>query len=374
MSLNAAFNELVRPRLAKSPSFSVKTPHRFEVSDGNNEGFKSLTTLFEHLGKETQSDGMMVALHRDASMLETLFELGDRLNLSDFKTKIFKSARSSNSPIWFSPNDSETEHILSVPLILSRSVFSITLLFRDQNAAMRKRTLEDVSYHLPFVRAFLHLWLSYRRTQARILGLTAAINNSDVGMVLIGKSGKTLFISNAAEKMILANDGVRHNDGHLACKSLNETLRLQAAIEHVSNKSDPAQSDDFASSPVIAITRESKRPVMAAIVSHKCQHNDDEDTVAIVYLFDPESGLDNLLLPVCELYHLSPVETRLACLLANGSTLADAAEVMHVKEQTARSYLKQIFVKTDTNRQAELVWLLLKSSVRTGQHCQTGLV
>ena len=52
-------------------------------------------------------------------------------------------------------------------------------------------------------------------------------------------------------------------------------------------------------------------------------------------------------------------------MLANGNSLVDSAKAMHVTEQTARSYLKQIFVKTETNRQAELVRLMLTSSVRT---------
>ena len=75
--------------------------------------------------------------------------------------------------------------------------------------------------------------------------------------------------------------------------------------------------------------------------------------------------LTPLVEPACKLYALTPVETRLACLLARGVSLAEAAEAMHVREQTARSYLKQIFLKTETKRQAELVWLMLKSSVRT---------
>jgi DNA-binding CsgD family transcriptional regulator len=47
---------------------------------------------------------------------------------------------------------------------------------------------------------------------------------------------------------------------------------------------------------------------------------------------------------------------------------------MHVTEQTARSYLKQIFVKTETNRQAELVRLMLTSSVRTAPHSRASFV
>ena len=68
--------------------------------------------------------------------------------------------------------------------------------------------------------------------------------------------------------------------------------------------------------------------------------------------------------PVCRLHGLSQSETRLTCALIGGESLGCAAKIIGVREQTARSYLKQIFVKTDTNRQAELVQLMLKSAVR----------
>jgi DNA-binding CsgD family transcriptional regulator len=41
--------------------------------------------------------------------------------------------------------------------------------------------------------------------------------------------------------------------------------------------------------------------------------------------------------------------------------LAQAARVLHLSEQTARTYSKLIFAKTGTNRQADLVRLILTS-------------
>ena len=86
---------------------------------------------------------------------------------------------------------------------------------------------------------------------------------------------------------------------------------------------------------------------------------------AIVYVVDPELDTDQLLVPICKMYQLTPVETKLVCRLVAGNSLAEAAKTMHVKEQTARSCLKQVFAKTETNRQAELVRVMLSNVVRT---------
>jgi DNA-binding CsgD family transcriptional regulator len=60
-----------------------------------------------------------------------------------------------------------------------------------------------------------------------------------------------------------------------------------------------------------------------------------------------------------ELYGLTPAESALATLLAEGKTLQEAAGLRGVTHQTARSQLKSIFSKTATRRQSELLRLLL---------------
>jgi DNA-binding CsgD family transcriptional regulator len=62
-------------------------------------------------------------------------------------------------------------------------------------------------------------------------------------------------------------------------------------------------------------------------------------------------------------FSLTESEAQLAALLANGEELREAARKLQITYGTARTRLAQIFQKTDTRRQAELVALLLKSTV-----------
>jgi DNA-binding CsgD family transcriptional regulator len=54
-------------------------------------------------------------------------------------------------------------------------------------------------------------------------------------------------------------------------------------------------------------------------------------------------------------FGLSPAEARLAALLFAGASLQSCAKALGIKYETARSYLKSVFQKTGTHRQAELV-------------------
>ena len=59
------------------------------------------------------------------------------------------------------------------------------------------------------------------------------------------------------------------------------------------------------------------------------------------------------------LFDLTSSESRLAAEIASGATLDMAAENLGLTVSTVRTYLKQIFSKTDTSRQAELVRLIM---------------
>ncbi len=80
----------------------------------------------------------------------------------------------------------------------------------------------------------------------------------------------------------------------------------------------------------------------------------DDGDGACLFFVDPGLDIHQLAEPVCKLFRLSRVETELACLLASGQTLATAAQSLHVKLGTARGYLKQVFVKTGSNRRSVL--------------------
>ena len=57
-------------------------------------------------------------------------------------------------------------------------------------------------------------------------------------------------------------------------------------------------------------------------------------------------------------FGLSGAETRLCEFLANGRSLAEAADMLHISEGTARQRIKTIFHKTGTHRQGQLIALV----------------
>jgi DNA-binding CsgD family transcriptional regulator len=81
--------------------------------------------------------------------------------------------------------------------------------------------------------------------------------------------------------------------------------------------------------------------------------------VALLFIGDPERSVSFDQTRIARLYGLSRAESRVAALLASGYRLEQVAESLDIAYETVRKHLKQIFGKTGTYRQAELVRMLV---------------
>jgi DNA-binding CsgD family transcriptional regulator len=87
-----------------------------------------------------------------------------------------------------------------------------------------------------------------------------------------------------------------------------------------------------------------------------------------LFIGDPRQHTGDPIGVLHALFGLSRGETRLALLLLSGCSVEEAARLLRISVGTARGVLKQVFDKTDTNRQSGLVRLLLSGfgQVRPG--------
>ena len=227
----------------------------------------------------------------------------------------------------------------------------------DEDGASRAR----LASLQPLIAAYLDQWLLAQNTKARLESLSQAVECSGTAIIMLGDGGRIIHANTAAENILAAGDGLRRSGNRLASADLSVTLRLQAAIEHFHSEIPQVRKLH----PVLAIPRSRRRSLTVALAAAQPGMSVVKDAVrAIAYVFDPEQDVTAIIEPVCQLYGFSPSQTRLTCALVAGDSLVEAAKKAGIKTETARSYLKQIFAKSETNRQSELVQLMLKSSIR----------
>ncbi|MBV8743391.1 MAG: hypothetical protein JOZ12_16500 [Sinobacteraceae bacterium] len=78
----------------------------------------------------------------------------------------------------------------------------------------------------------------------------------------------------------------------------------------------------------------------------------------LVIFYPTERPLNLLSAVLRDLFDLTPSECRLAIKMADGSSLDEAAEALHLRRETVCSMLKQVFQKTATHTQAQLLRVL----------------
>ena len=86
---------------------------------------------------------------------------------------------------------------------------------------------------------------------------------------------------------------------------------------------------------------------------------DSDRPAALVFMNDPEAVPELQEAQLSSLYGLTPAEARLAKLLAQDLSLAEASEELGVSQHTVRTHIKRIFSKTTTERQSGLIRVLL---------------
>jgi DNA-binding CsgD family transcriptional regulator/PAS domain-containing protein len=206
-----------------------------------------------------------------------------------------------------------------------------------------------------------HLALGYRlmAETRRHEALADAIDRFPTGVTLLDARGHLLLANRGARQIFAQNDGIALDGAAVRAASANDDAALRRAI---SASVEAAVAGRLIESAVLSVSRRSGRRPFAVMIGPLRPHTGDPtaaDAVVVLYVADLEHGVLRRREALRELYGLTEAETQLVELLCQGSSLDEAAVARGVTMNTARSQLKQVFAKTHTSRQSELVRLVI---------------
>jgi DNA-binding CsgD family transcriptional regulator len=255
---------------------------------------------------------------------------------------------------WLDPGDLEIARLFHITQHRDRAITLVVGFQSAPKGSVMRSTLALGRLLLPCIARFAAMRDALEREHHRANGLRTALDHINVGISVISASKQVEFSNLAMREIIEEHDGLRASSDSITATSLKDAVRLQVSIDHI--MADHG-ADGQGHALMLALPRQpGKRPLMAGVLP---SDGTEETPSAILFVIRPEGDVSGALVPICRLNGLSPVETRLACCLTMGKTLAEAARMMRIKQQTARTYLRQIFQKTGTNRQADLVRMMM---------------
>lgn len=190
--------------------------------------------------------------------------------------------------------------------------------------------------------------------QARLAGILEVTDCMKSAAFALDYRGAVLSHNVRAAKLI--GKGLNMRSGRLEAVGVASDRRLQQLISFALYSADYA---DTVSRPV-KLELDGNEELLVQALALESRHRYLFRKVAVLLIINQpmtEPPIDTLFRSTL---NLTPKESRLSALLLEGRSVKECAEVLSIKENTARQHLKQVLQKSGTHRQGQLIALLSK--------------
>ena len=235
------------------------------------------------------------------------------------------------------------EHLMTATMLESSNAFEtppMTLnFFRPPGAAAFNQADADALRLLyPHIQRAFSLHWEWRSMREQLVTYHASLDSMDFGVMFI----------NPARRVQHANRTAKSLAADILLNGLPTTGAVAQCIDAAAKGEGGA-----------AVFGKARTMLLTLPVSAPVRNTAGETRASVMLiLVDPEKRPDAAAEFVSNAFTLSKAEARLIPLLLQGKTPAEIAQILELKLPTVRSQLSNIFAKTGTTRQQELIRLL----------------
>lgn len=173
--------------------------------------------------------------------------------------------------------------------------------------------------------------------------LSEAMDHLVSGVVVIDDNLNIYYMNKAANNIIDSRKQFKHKNGKF---ELTNRKTRKEFLEKIDKRDSLA---------LILDTGKADLNILIFPIDNPAKYNLNAASSFIMYLFDSVCDADKIEEVVRTLYKLSPTEARVASHLVFNPYLTDVAAKMGITYNTARTHLKKIYQKTETNKLPALI-------------------
>lgn len=192
--------------------------------------------------------------------------------------------------------------------------------------------------------------------QPRMMGLRqwaseVILEHMDVAAILLSADGRVVYTNPAAERMLGAGRSLSIYRNRLKTADADRQYELNAIVARAGLPGGEAERR----AGMVRVEDACGELFLRVIPVPYDKHSEGPQGGIVVLVHDCASFQGHAARQLRKQYGLTDTEIRLVCHLVEGCSVREAAARMRVAYETARSYLKSVFRKTDTHRQIELL-------------------
>lgn len=204
-------------------------------------------------------------------------------------------------------------------------------------------------------RKLVHSMVRFRRLNkamsvAASQSALQSLNRIPLGIMVVDPECRILHANNQAQNMLANGHGLmRSDDGRCTTRDQKTNLQLQEMVLRLTSN-EVGDEEDQETLLVPAGNGGQGLSLLLVPAGLKTGKRN-----AVIFLTSPETEIAVSHPTLKRLYGLTDAEAALAEKLVQGHTLEEIASKAGRSSHTLRSQLKQIFQKTETNRQSQLI-------------------
>jgi DNA-binding CsgD family transcriptional regulator len=219
-------------------------------------------------------------------------------------------------------------------------------------------------------RAFLRLFLPHL---SRALGVhqrlsavraerdanVEIIDRLNGGVMFLDRRAHLLSANRYAQAVLRSADGLLSVHGSLIASRPRDGVLLRQLVDAVASRD--AKRPEAAGGALVVHRPSGRMPyhVLVSPLAAGWLAAAPRQAAVVVYVTDPERGLQADPDAVCRYLGLTPAEGDVVLALARGLSLAEVARQRNVSIETVRTHVKRSLAKADVRRQSDLVRLVL---------------
>ena len=199
-------------------------------------------------------------------------------------------------------------------------------------------------------------------TTIRAEALEAALNALTSGVYLTDRHGQIVYMNRAAEHQVRTSNAIRVANNRLAPTDRMAGLALARAIgEAIGDEADlptsgftialPGEDNAGLIATILPLARGERQSICGAFAG-----------MAAIFVQDPVAMPPFPGEAFAKLYGLTRSELRVLLAMAPGLCVKEAAQMLAISENTAKTHLQHIHSKTGTSKQTELMRLFMSST------------
>jgi DNA-binding CsgD family transcriptional regulator len=259
-------------------------------------------------------------------------------------------------------------YLVGCVLMRSEGMFSSLGIHRPARAGeYSDHELRLYATILPHLQRAVEINMRLSNSESQTKATFDALDRVPVGIILVDAHGRPVRVNWIARAILDERDGLRMSDGALYSARAEVTAALQTLI-HCAAQTGKGRAAHPGG--VLALPRPSLKRSLSVLVTPLRVSPDEwglRGAAAALFVTDPESRVETAETALKQIYGLTTAEAHLAAVLLQGKSLKDAGHELRIGRETVRTHLRQVFAKTDTRRQSELILLLLRGPVQIRQ-------